>query len=89
MSAGSTCTSHVSTEPRKLHTITAMAIIRLVLATMPPSAMAACDGAPHNRFSARSAEAETHPNCCSGVSRSRARSGMAAMPPASRSPIER
>ena len=89
MSAGSTCTSHSSTEPRKLQTITAIAIIRLVLATMPPSAMAAWEGAPHSRFSARSADAERRPKRCSGVSSRRASSGIAAMPPASSSAIER
>jgi hypothetical protein len=41
MSAVRIASSHVSTEKRKLETITAMAIINPTLATMPDSATAA------------------------------------------------
>ena len=77
---------HASTEPRKLATISAMATIRLVLATTPDKATAACPGAPHRRLSARYRGANrvacVSTRICQGASSTRASQGVAAMPPA-------
>ena len=77
---------HASTEPRKLATISAMATIRLVLATTPLSATAACPGAPHRRLSAKykgtNREACVSTRICQGASSTRASQGVAAIPPA-------
>ena len=77
---------HSSTEPRKLATISAIATIRLVLATTPLSATAACPGAPHRRLSARYSGANrvagVSTRLCQGASSTRASQGVAAMPPA-------
>ena len=67
----------------------AIAIIRPVLATIPPSAVEAWEGAPSSRRKAISKPGRRLSIRPSGASRVRASQGMAATPPARISPTAR